>query len=294
MSRSHPVHVPADPAPLYGTLLLPDGAGPHPTLILLPGSGPVDRDGNLPGLVNNSLRLLAEDLAERGVATLRADKRGVGASYAAAPDEALLRLETYVDDTIHWMRALNDDLAITRVGLLGHSEGALIATMAAQRAALDRLVLVAGAGSPAGPTILRQLTAAGTPPELVAAARSIIVRLLRGEAVTQVPPELTPLFRPSVQPYLTSWLLRDPAAELAAVRCPVLVVQGTADLQTQVSDARLLAASRPGARLLLVPAMNHVLKAPPEGRAANLAAYADPDLPLAAGLVEGIARFVLG
>jgi len=294
LSRSHPVHVPADPAPLAGTLLLPDGPGPHPALIMLPGSGPVDRDGNLPGLANNGLRLLAEGLAEHGVATLRADKRGVGASYAAAPDEASLRVETYVDDTIHWMRAFTDDLAIARVGLLGHSEGALIATLAAQRAATDRLVLMAGAGSPAGPAILRQLAAGGTPPELVAAARGIIARLLRGEAVTEVPPELAGLFRPGVQPYLISWLLRDPAAELASVRCPVLVVQGAADLQIQVSDARLLAASRPGAGLLLVPAMNHVLKAPAEGRAANLAAYADPDLPLAAGLVEGIARFVLG
>ncbi|HEY0207064.1 MAG TPA: alpha/beta fold hydrolase [Acetobacteraceae bacterium] len=294
MSRSHPVHVPADPAPLHSTLLLPDGTGPHPALILLPGSGPVDRDGNLPGLVNNSLRLLAEGLAEQGIATLRADKRGVGASHAAAPDEALLRLETYVDDTVRWMRALGGDPAVARVGLLGHSEGALIAMLAAQRAALDRLVLVAGAGSPAGPALLRQLAAGGTPPELVAAARGIVARLLGGEAVAQVPRELAGLFRPSVQPYLTSWLLRDPAAELAAVRCPVLVVQGAADLQMQLSDARLLAASCPGARLLLVPAMNHVLKAPAEGRAANLAAYADPGLPLAAGLVEGIARFVLG
>ena len=294
MSRSHSVHVAADPAPLYGTLLLPDGAGPHPTLILLPGSGPVDRDGNLPGLVNNSLRLLAEGLAEQGVATLRADKRGIGASHAAAPDESALRLDTYVGDTVRWMCALSDDLAVARVGLLGHSEGALIATLAAQQMAVDRLVLVAGAGSPAGPAILRQLAAAGTPPELVAAARGIIGRLLRGEAVAEVPPELAGLFRPGVQPYLTSWLLRDPAAELAAVRCPVLVVQGGADLQIQVSDARLLAAARPGAGLLLVPGMNHVLKAPAEGRAVNLAAYADPGLPLAAGLVEGIARFVLG
>jgi len=294
LSRSHPVHIPADPAPLAGTLLLPDGPGPHPALIVLPGSGPVDRDGNLPGLANNGLRLLAEGLAEHGIATLRADKRGVGASHAAAPDEASLRVETYVDDTVHWMRALGGDPAIARVGLLGHSEGAVIATLAAQQAAADRLVLVAGAGSPAGPAILRQLAAGGTPPELVAAARGIIARLLRGEAVTEVPPELAGLFRSSVQPYLTSWLLRDPAAELAPVQCPVLVVQGAADLQIQVSDARLLAASRPGAGLLLVPAMNHVLKAPAEGRAANLAAYADPDLPLAAGLVEGIARFVLG
>lgn len=294
MSRSHPVHVPADPAPLYGTLLLPDGPGPHPALILLPGSGPVDRDGNLPGLANNSLCLLAEGLAAHGIATLRADKRGVGASQAAAPDEAALSLDTYVADAVRWTGAVAADPAIARLGLLGHSEGALIATLAAQHVPVDRVVLLAGAGVPAGPAILRQLADGKAPPDMVAAARGIIARLLRGEAVTDVPDALAGLFRPSVQPYLASWLLRDPAAELAALRCPVLVAQGTADLQMRLADARLLAAARPGAGLLLVPGMNHVLKTPAEGRAANLAAYADPDLPLAAGLVEGIARFVLG
>ena len=293
MSRSYPVSVPAEPAPLYGTLLLPDGAGPHPGLLLMAGSGPVDRDGNLPGLVNNSLRMLAEALAELGVATLRADKRGAGASHAAAPNEAALTLDAYVSDTARWWHALAGDPGVSRVGLLGHSEGALIATVAAKAVVADRLVLLAGAGVPAGPLILRQLAAGGVPAEHVAEARGIIGRLLQGEAVAEVPPALMGLFRPSVQPYVTSWLVRDPAAELTSLHCPVLVVQGTADLQIQVSDARLLAASRPEAALLLVSGMNHVLKAPTEGRAANLAAYADPDLPLAAGLVDGIARFVL-
>ncbi len=282
MGRSHAVHIPADPAPLHGTLLL------------VAGSGPVDRDGNLPSLRNDSLRLLAEGLAARGVATLRADKRGVGASQAAAPDEAALNLDTYVNDAVSWMHGLTADLAIGRVGLLGHSEGALIATLAAQQAPADHVVLAAGAGVPAGPAILRQLADGGAPADLVAAARGIIARLLRGEAVADVPDALAGLFRPSVQPYLASWLLRDPAVEAAALRCPVLVVQGTADLQMRVADARLLAAARPGAGLLLVPGMNHVLKVPAEGRAANIAAYADPDLPLAPGLVDGIAGFTLG
>ena len=88
-------------------------------------------------------------------------------------------------------------------------------------------------------------------------------------------------------------LLRDPAAELSVVTCPVLVVQGTADLQVRVADARMLAAARPGARLLVLPGMNHVFKVPAEGRAANMHSYADPSLPLAPGLVEGIADFVL-
>ena len=294
MGRSHAVSVPTGLASLHGTLLVPDGTGPHPALLLVAGAGPVDRDGNLPGLVNDSLRLLAEGLEDRGIATLRTDKRGVGASHAAGPDEAGLLLDTYAGDNVLWWRALQDDPAIARAGLLGHSEGALVACMAAQAAPVDRVVLLAGAGVPAGPAILRQLADGGTPPDLVAAARAIIARLLRGEAVADVPDALAGLFRPSVQPYLASWLLRDPAAEAAALRCPVLVVQGTADLQMRVADARLLAAACPGARLLLVPGMNHVLKAPAPGRTANLAAYTDPGLPLARSLVDGITRFVSG
>lgn len=293
MSRSHAVHVPADPAPLWGTLLLPDGPGPHPALLLLAGSGPVDRDGNLPGLACNSLRLLADVLAAHGIGTLRADKRGVGASHAAAPDEAGLRLDTYVDDAVRWIEALRADPAISHAGLLGHGEGALVATLAARRGVADGLVLLAGAGAPAGSVILRQLAEARMPAHLLAAARGIIARLLRGEAVLDGPDELAWLFRPDVQPYLVSWMLRDPAAELACVGCPILVVQGTADLQTQVTDARLLAAARPGASLLVVPGMNHILKAPAEGRAANLASYADPAMPLAEGLAAGVAAFVL-
>ena len=293
MSRSHPVSIPADPAPLAGTLLLPDGARPHPALLLWAGSGPVDRDGNLPGLRNDSLRLLAEALAEHGVATLRTDKRGVGASHAAGADEAHLSLDRYAADAARWLGALREDAHVSRAGLLGHDEGALVATLAAQRAAPDRLVLLAGLGTPAGPSILRQLSENGAPPELVEAARGIVARLLRGEAVTNVPAPLAGLFRPSVQPYVASWLLRDPAEELTRVRCPVLVAGGTADLQVRTTEARMLAAARPGTRLLVVPGMNHVLKVPAEGRTANLQSYADPALPLAPGLVEGITSFVL-
>ena len=239
------------------------------------------------------MRLLAEALAERGVATLRTDKRGIGSSHDAGRDESHLSLDVYAADATRWLRALRDDANVLRAGLLGHSEGALVATLAAQRATPDRLVLLAGLGTPAGPAILRQLTEGGTPPELVEAARSIIARLLRGKAVTDVPAALAGLFRPSVQPYVASWLLRDPAEELMRVRCPVLVVGGTADLQVRATEARMLAAARPGAHLLVITGMNHILKTPAEGRTANLQAYADPGLPLAPGLAEEVAAFVL-
>lgn len=86
------------PATLHGTLALPDGADPVPGVLILAGSGPVDRDGNLPGVRNESLKLLARALADQGVASLRVDKRGIGASRAAGSREEELRFDTYVAD----------------------------------------------------------------------------------------------------------------------------------------------------------------------------------------------------
>lgn len=178
------------------------------------------------------------------------------------------------------------------MAILGHSEGALVAMLAAQRAEVAGLVLVASAGEPAGQLIERQLAAAGVPRALQETSRRIVATLERGQTVQDVPPELMALYRPSVQPYLISWLSLDPAAELARVPASALVVQGTTDLQVSTDDARRLAAARPETELVLIEGMNHVLKQAPPERAANLAAYADPGLPLAPGLATAIGTFL--
>ncbi len=283
---------PAELAGLHGTLTWPAGTGRVPAALILGGSGPTDRDGNGPGMANDSLKLLAHALAARGIASLRVDKRGVGASRAAAPDEAGLRFATYVEDARRWARFLRAAPRVRSVFLIGHSEGALVATMAAEEGDAG-LVLVAGAGRPAGELIMRQLQAAGTPAPLLAEAGAALDSLRAGRPAATVSPALQPLFRKSVQPYLMSWLPLDPAAELRRVKLPALVVQGTTDLQVSADDARSLAEARPGVETLLAPGMNHVLKTAPAERAANLAAYSDPSLPLADGLAAGVAGFIL-
>jgi len=105
---------------------------------------------------------------------------------------------------------------------------------------------------------------------------------------------LMPLFRPSVQPFLRSEIAMDPAAELARLRVPTLIVSGGHDLQVRATDAQALGQARPDARRFDAPEMNHVLKAAPTGRAEQQAAYSDPQLPLMPGLVDAIASFVKG
>ena len=106
-------------------------------------------------------------------------------------------------------------------------------------------------------------------------------------------PGLLPLFAPQVQPFLMNLLSYDPAALVAKLRLPVLIVQGERDLQVSVADAERLAAADPAAKLVLLPDVNHVLKAVSSNeRNVNFATYADPSLPLAPGVVDAVAGFV--
>jgi pimeloyl-ACP methyl ester carboxylesterase len=281
-------------APLHGTLLMPDGSAQVPGAVIIAGSGPTDRDGNQPGLRNDSLKLLANGLAEVGIATLRADKRGIGESAGAAAAEQQLRLRTYVDDAVSWVGFLRTQPRVSRVFLLGHSEGALVATLAAQRTRIGGLVLIAGAGIPAGILLRRQLDMAELAPSVRQAAEAIVASLEQGRQVSEVPTDLSALFRPSVQPYLISWLCIDPVAELAKVNVPALVIQGTTDIQASVEDANRLRSSRSGVDIVILAGVNHVLKEMALDRAANIASYSDPARPLAGSVAPAIAAFIQG
>lgn len=280
----------AQPAPLHGTLLAPDGASA--VAVILPGSGPTDRDGNSPmGVSASTYRLLAEGLAAQGIATVRIDKRGIAASAAAGPAEADLRFDAYAADARAWAALAAERSGLPCAWLIGHSEGALVALKAAQDDdKICGLVLLSGAGRPAGAVIREQLVS--LPEPMKAQAFAALTELEAGRTVADTPPALAALFRPSVQPYLISWLPLDPAALLAAYDGPVFIGQGTTDLQVTVADAQALAAADPKATLKLWDGVNHVLKTAPADRAANLATYADPALPLAPRVADDVGAFI--
>lgn len=275
---------------LHGTLERPAGGPPAVCALIVSGAGPTDRDGNQPGLANDSLKQLALGLAARGVCTLRYDKRGVAASGEALAEERELRFEHYFADAAAWAVRLSRIGGAPRVALVGHGEGALVALLAAKRAKAFAAVSVAGSGRPAAELVVAQLR--GLPDETRRRGMQILGELAAGRLVAGIPAEFGALFRPSVQPYLVSWFRYDPAAEIRAPGLQVLIVQGTADMQIPVSDARLLAAANPLAALSIIPEMNHVLKRC-TSEADQLAAYTDPALPIEPRVVETIAEFLL-
>jgi pimeloyl-ACP methyl ester carboxylesterase len=282
---------------IAGSLVMPAGAGHVPVVVIVAGSGPTDRDGNTAGLPgkNNSYKLLAEALAQKGVASVRFDKRGVGASAGAATKEADLRFETYVTDAAAWVTKLRNDIRFTSVTVAGHSEGSLVGMLAARAARADAFVSIAGPAQRASDILRSQLkTQLAAAPPLADANESILRSLEQGQLAANVPQAFAALYRPSVQPYLISWFKYTPSAEFALLRQPALIIQGSTDIQVSADEAKALSAAKPGAVLKIIDGMNHVLKTAPAERAANMATYSDPSLPIVAAAPDAIASFVQG
>ncbi|KNX79021.1 alpha/beta hydrolase [Pseudomonas sp. 250J] len=279
---------------LHGSLLLPQQATPPPVVLIIAGSGPTDRDGNNPasGRIDN-LKRLALLLAGEHIASVRFDKRGVAASQPATPDERDLSVERYVADVVAWGRALRQDPRFGPLILVGHSEGALIASLAAEQAGASAVITLAGSGRPVA-DVLREQLAQRLPPAQLAGGMALIDRLQAGQTSLDVPAPLRQVFRPSVQPYLITLLHQDPAAAFARLTVPALIVQGRNDIQVEVADAERLKAAKPDAQLALIDGMNHMLRISPREMDLQRDSYRNPELPLARELGERIVLFIHG
>lgn len=271
---------------------IPETSGPHPVAILIAGSGPTDKDGNSLTLngKNNSLKMLAEELKAEGIAVIRYDKRAIGDNRSLAVEESNLRFDDYVQDAAAWVRFAKADERFSKVAVIGHSEGALVGLAAANQEGVDYYVSLTGVGRTADELLKEQLST--LPAAQFKEAEAILEQLAQGETVDDVSPELQQVFRPSVQPYLQSWMAYDPIEQVEKLDAEALFIGGTRDLQVPAQDAKLLHEAKPGSELLIVDGMNHVLKSVPDDQQANMAAYSDPELPLADGLVERIAEFL--
>ncbi len=277
---------------LHGTLV--DKRHKDPVVLIVPGSGPTDRDGNSPaGVQANSYKLLADALIAEDIASVRIDKRGLFGS-ASAGDPNITSPQAYVDDIHAWIDAIKAERESKCVFLLGHSEGALLVSLAAAgRKDVCGLILVAGVGRPLGAVMRDQFTSNPANAPILDDAMRAISELEAGRTVdtTAMHPALARVFAPAVQPYLISMMSIDPVEAVRRAKQPTLVVQGTRDLQVSVEDARLLNKA-PKTKLRLVNDMNHVLKEAPADRAGNIATYMNPSLPLATDFVNQIEEFI--
>ncbi|WP_422344497.1 alpha/beta hydrolase [Parasphingorhabdus sp.] len=280
---------------LAGTLIETDGTGP--LILIIPGSGPTDRDGNSPlGIKASSYRLLAEALQKKNIATLRIDKRGMFGSSAAVPDPNNVTLGEYADDVLTWADAMKKRTGRNCIWLLGHSEGGLVALNAARdEAKICGLILVGAPGRKMGDILREQLKANPANAPLLPQAMSAINSIEDGKRVdtSQLHPALKGLFDPAVQGFLIDMFATDPASKIKTLNQPILILQGNKDIQVSMQDAERLASSNRNAKLVVIENMNHVLKEiETADRQKQMASYQDETAPVNEILVDAVADFL--
>ena len=275
---------------IKGTLLTPSITKRTPLVLIIAGSGPTDRNGNNAFMTNNSLKMLAEGLKNDGISSLRFDKRGVGESIESGLQEIDLRFEDYIKDVEEWIKLFNKDDRFSNISVLGHSEGSLIGMIASHKQKVNKFISIAGAGISAGNIIREQLK--NQPQIVLDESLPIIEKIEKGETVENISQMLYSLFRPSVQPYMISWFKYDPHKEIAKLDIPILIIQGTTDIQVSISDAEKLALGNKKSQKIIIEGMNHILKDADANRQKNIETYSMPDLPLNKELIKIIVNFI--
>jgi uncharacterized protein len=284
------------PGGLAGTYFSPANKSMPAQVLILAGSGPTDRDGNGPlGLKSDTYKLLAEGLSAAGVASTRVDKRGMFGSAAGAADANSVFISQLAQDAHLWTKEIKAKTGAPCVWLLGHSEGGLVALQAAQDPSdICGIILVASPGRKAGDVLREQFRANPANTPILADALKAIDTLEASQSVDVglLHPALQGLFAPAIQGFWKSLLQINPTALIANYAGPVLIVQGTTDLQVTMTDARKLAEAQPRATLFEAQGVNHILKRANLDRAENLGTYNKPDLPVAPEVIARIVSFI--
>jgi uncharacterized protein len=277
---------------IRGSLSLPTKGKKFPVVLIIAGSGPTDRNGNsIAGVNSNSYKILADSLLQYGIASVRYDKRSIAESKDAGGKEEDIRFTDMVNDAADCITLLKVDKRFNSIIVLGHSEGSLIGMIAAGRVHATKYISVAGPGMPAAEIIKKQLSV--QPQSIQDMYVPRLDSLAAGKTLSGVPPAMYTLFRPSIQPYLIDWFQYDPRIEIAKLTIPVLILNGTTDIQVGVEDANQLHDASKQSKLVIVEGMSHLLKEAPADRSKNIALYnTTPKEPIKTELVQAVVKFI--
>jgi pimeloyl-ACP methyl ester carboxylesterase len=274
---------------IEAVLTVPPDVERPPVALSIAGSGTTDHDGNGPQVKPATLKKLAEQLAARKIATLRYDKRGAGGWKPEFGRPEDFRFKDYVEDAVALVNYLRSSGKFSRLVLVGHSEGGLVAILTARRVPVDRLVLLATAARRQGDLLKAQLEKQLAPDVSTPIAQAIDA-IMAGKIVDPLPPGLS--IPPAMQPGIASAFTEDPIDPLKLVEAPTLIVGGGRDRQLARLDFAALAAASAAAKTLWLPDMNHVLVDVTD-EADDLAAYNQPERALDPDLIDALAAFIV-
>ena len=270
-------------------LTVPSEVERPPVALLIAGSGSTDHDGNGPQIKPATLKKLAEQLAARKIATLRYDKRGAGGWKPEFGQPEDFRFKDYVDDAAALVNYLRSNGKFSKVILVGHSEGGLVAILTARRVPVDRLVLLVTAARRQGDLLKAQLEKT-LAPDVYKPMADAIDAIMSGQIVDPLPQGLS--IPPAMQPGIASAFTEDPVVPLKLIDQPTLIVGGGRDRQVARLDFLALGTASPAAKTLWLPDMNHVLVDVAD-EADDLAAYNQAERALDPAMIDAVAAFVL-
>lgn len=271
-----------------GTLTTPSNKA-ESLVIFIQGSGPTDRNGNQSMMKNDGIKKLAKELAEKGIASFRFDKR-IFKLNELKIQEKDLRFEDFVSDVKNILNYFEENDRFDNLILAGHSEGSLTGILAAPENA-DAFISLAGAGQPIDNIIVEQIEKMAPP--LAENARTAFDEIRKNGKTTNYSPMLESMLRASVQPYMHSWMQYDPATEIAKLDIPVLIINGTADIQVETKEAEMLKKAKEEAQLVIIEDMNHIFREiKSNDNLVNTKSYNEPNRPLHPELVPVITKFI--
>ena len=278
-----------DSIQLPGTLTYTKSEDPQPLVIFIHGSGNVDRNGNQAGLSNaNYIKQLSDSLTLRNIAFYRYDKRTATPSNIKFIMKALY-FEKFVEDAELAIKHFKDDKRFSNITLIGHSQGSLIAMLASKKN-IDKYISLAGPAKAIDVSIVKQIKLQNGD-SLATIVKAHFKELRETGAIKNVDPNLLSLFNAPNLPFIKSWMAYNPAEEIKKLKIPVLIVNGTKDLQVFENDAKTLHAAKTKSKLIMIENMNHVLKTI-INNADNKKSYSAPDFPLSKKLITVLTEFI--
>ena len=281
--------IPTNFETIQGNLIHVSSIEKTPLVIIIPGSGPTDRDGNNVKMKNNSLKYLAEGLASENISSYRYDKSVLSFGIDTKAKVDSLKFETFTEEAKSVILHFKNSNKYTEIIVAGHSQGSLVGLIASQEH-VSKFISIAGPGRPLDVILAEQIEKQA--PFLLDETNRVLLELKQGKIVEEFNLMLNSLFNKSVQPFLMSWLKYNPQNEIKKLTIPTLIINGSKDLQVNIIDAELLSKAYPNSELKIIENMNHVFKEIKGDMTENMNSYANPELPIMPELISVISAFI--
>jgi len=271
-----------------GTLLTPLDTHTSILTIIIAGSGPTNRDGNQNFLMNNSLKKLAEGLSNQGVASFRYDKRIVKQIRKGKVDKNIM-FDDFITDAVSVIDYFKEKNRFSKIYIIGHSQGSLVGMLAAKDKA-DGFISLAGAGQSIDAVIQEQIEKNMN--TYTEDSKKVFAILKENKTTTDYPPALASVFDISLQPFMSNWIQYNPTEKIKELNMPILIINGTKDLQVSTEEANLLKEANPKAKITIIENMNHILFTIEGGTLENSKSYNESFRKINPEVIESIVRFI--